>query len=154
MLSILKDILEDSVDFGWERARAFYTMLGRQVEQRRLLWSDTERILKLRLTHSRVSIPDSSTKPKRLAKIKTCAAFQKGSCDQPADHGQFHHVCDYCLRARSAVFPHSELKCRSKEGSNPKKRVEGGQHQPPLLTAKSRRKDISGTMKRVMLITN
>ena len=123
MLSILKDILEDSVDFGWERAKAFYTMLGRQVEQRRLLWSDTEQILKLRLTHSRVSIPDTSTKPKRqtmLAKIKTCAAFQKGSCDQPADHGQFRHVCDYCLRVRSAVFPHSELKCKSKEGSNPK----------------------------------
>ena len=123
MLSLLKDILEDCVDFGWEQARGFYAYLGNEVEQRRMKWSDTEQILKLRLTHARVALPAATTKPARqtiLAKIKTCAAFQKGSCDQTSDHGQYRHVCDFCLRSRSSIFPHAESDCRSKKGSTPK----------------------------------
>ena len=52
-LEILKEVMEDAVVFGWEQARAFYRMIGREEEQNPLEWTDTNKLLKLRLTHSR-----------------------------------------------------------------------------------------------------
>ena len=120
MLELLRDVMEDAVDFGWDRARSFYGMIGLGVEHRRLRWSDKEHILKLRLTHSRTVLPPPSTpKPQKQSnpttKIKTCAPFQKGSCDQTGDHNNFKHACDYCLRVRGLVFPHPEGECRTKK---------------------------------------
>ena len=117
MLEILQEVMEDAVDFGWERARAFYGMIGRQVEHKRLAWTDTNELLKLRLTHSRTVLPQQQSKqmkPGPKTPIKPCTPFQSGSCDQTSDHGQFKHVCDYCHRVRNLTFHHPESDCRTK----------------------------------------
>ena len=38
MLEILTEVLEDSIDFGWENARNYYLMIGQEIEQSRITW--------------------------------------------------------------------------------------------------------------------
>ena len=117
MLEILQDVMEDTVDFGWERARSFYDILGLEVEKKRLDWSDRQEILKFRLIHARSPAPTDTSRSPRVStntRIKPCAAFQSSTCDHTTDHGQFRHVCDYCYRARNMTFPHAEADCKTK----------------------------------------
>ena len=123
MLEILRDLMEDAVDFGWGRARAFYGMIGLDVEQRQLSWTDEQTILKMRLTHFRAETSGPYKKGQRqgnVVKNKVCAAFQTKSCDQIGDHGAFRHICDFCLRTKNQPFPHPEDECRSKMHTQPK----------------------------------
>ena len=123
MLCLLKDVLEDAVDFGWDRARNFYQFLGWEVEKGRLKWSDTQQILKYRLTHSRIVlpvVPEKTPRPNPPAKIKSCTPYQTGACDQTTDHGGYRHVCDFCLRVRSVTHQHPEKDCRSKRNATSK----------------------------------
>ena len=123
MLVILRDIMEDTVDFGWASARSFYAELGLQVEKRQLSWSDEQKIMALRFTHYRTVTPNSlagQQKNNNTQRGRACAAFQKGSCDQVGDHGPFKHICEYCLRTRNMTFPHPETECRTKRHAGSK----------------------------------
>ena len=123
MLEILLEVMEDAVDFGWDRARSFYGMVGLGVEHNEMGWADKQELLKMRLTHSRTVLPAQSTKPDKptsKAPIKACAAYQVGTCDQLADHTPYRHVCEYCLRVRNFSFHHPESECRTKRNNQPK----------------------------------
>ena len=123
MLQILQDVMEDAVDFGWDRARSFYGMVGLDVEHKRLDWHNTQELLKMRLTHARAGFPQGQIKAQKNnspAKVKTCAPFQTGECEHSSDHGAFKHICDYCLRVRSLSFPHAEGECKTKKHNQSK----------------------------------
>ena len=123
MLEILHDIMEDAVDFGWDKARSFYGAVGLDVEHKRLTWNSRQELLKLRLTHARTPTPQATPKqPKtnNVSKLKSCASYQTGTCDQSADHGGFRHICDYCLRVRNMAFPHPEEECKTKRHNQTK----------------------------------
>ena len=51
MLEILEMLMQDTVDFAWENARAFYKMLGVDVETGVRQWTDEEQISKMRLQY-------------------------------------------------------------------------------------------------------
>ena len=118
MLEILTEVLEDSIDFGWENARNYYLMIGQEIEQSRITWSDRQRMLQLRMTYSRIVLPPvSANNPKatNATRAKCCAPYQHGECDKEGDHAQFKHACDFCYRVKSKLFPHAERDCRSKK---------------------------------------
>ena len=63
MLPILKNLMQDSRDFSWPKARDFYRDLAAAVEQGTLRWSDSDAIHMLRMTECR------TLKPADLASI-------------------------------------------------------------------------------------
>ena len=118
MLDVLAEVLEDTVDFGWENARNYYLLVGQDVEQSRMTWNDKQRMMQLRMTHSRVVLPPNDSPKQKGAgavKAKCCAPFQRGTCDKEGDHGAFKHACDFCYRVKSKLFPHAEMDCKSKK---------------------------------------
>ena len=128
MLEVLSDVMEDTIDFGWENAKGFYNMVGQDIEQNKLDWNDKQALLQMRLTHSRTVLPPAQSKPNKpvgSARAKCCAAFQRGTCDQEGNHGPYKHACDYCYRTKNMFFPHPEPECKSKQFA-PSKNVQRG----------------------------
>ena len=123
MLEILLEVMEDAAKFGWENARAFYGVVGLEVEHKRIEWTDKQEILKLCLTHFRNAEVPAMLKTNRvvnMGNVKPCASYQTDTCDQNNDHAPFKHVCDYCFRVRNLTFHHPESECRTKRLHSPK----------------------------------
>ena len=57
MLPILRNLMQDSRDFSWKKARDFYRDLAAEVEKGNLKWSDTEAIHLMRMTACRTLKP-------------------------------------------------------------------------------------------------
>ena len=128
MLEIFQDVMEDTINFGWDRARSFYDMVGLDVEHKKLDWNDRQELLKMRLTHVRSGFASNQVRNQKspnAAIIKTYAPFQTGACDNTGDHGAFKHLCDYCLRVRNMSFPHPEGECKTKSTTSQKTHREG-----------------------------
>ena len=120
--------MEDSVDFGWDRARSFYGMVGLGVEHKSFDWANKQELLKLRLTHSRTIFPAEYTKqdkPVEKPPVKTCASYQIGTCDQLADHLRL------LLSCQKFVIPPSWGRVPHKTIEYNKKRVKGGSTSTP-----------------------
>ena len=119
MLELLRTLMQDASDFGWETARDFYESLGTDVERGDLRWEDTVLIQQMRMTYCRVVFPDKKeakepSKPQTRAapaNTKCCASYQKRECDQNRDHIPYTHACAYCFRMCSAIFRHPEADC-------------------------------------------
>ena len=134
MMGILNMLMEDSVDFAWENARAFYQMIGIEVEKGVRKWTDTEYIEKKRLIHSRTNIiekkeakDNKKAGPARgyAASVRCCALFQRHGCEHNRDHPPFTHGCTYCHKCTGVVYRHAEEDCyrKANEASkNDKKR--------------------------------
>ena len=123
MLEILQEVMEDAADFGWEKARAYYGMLGLDIEYNKLDWADKHEMLELRLTYAMTLSQDTQTKTSPTnprQPTKPCPSYQSGSCDQLSDHDHLRHVCDYCFRERNFTFHHPESECRTKRLHDPK----------------------------------
>ena len=123
MLEILKMLMQDTMDFAWENARAFYEMVGVDVEYGLKKWDDTEAIMKARLLHSRTVLPEKKenkeTKKPAGNKLagqgtKCCAPYQQRSCEQSRDHLPFVHACAYCAKATGVLYKHPETDCYRK----------------------------------------
>ena len=152
MLPILKNLMQDSRDFSWKKAKDFYRDLAVEVEQGHLKWSDTAQINMLRMTECRtlkpadlasiqgfasapvahsngnsnatdvqgtnanVSKPRSSQSPRppprpAPADTQPCVPYQSRSCAQKGNHGEFSHVCAYCMRVKKILCSHAEVDC-------------------------------------------
>ena len=130
MLEVLRDILEDSVDFSWQNAKAFFRSTALQVEQGKLKWSDYEVIQKRRFIQCRVNkstnnamvVPKKSTK--QLSQGSSCcAAFQTGVCDKRFDHAPFVHACSYCWANKGILVKHREIDCHTLANKEASKNV-------------------------------
>ena len=51
MWDLLKEIMEDAVEFPWSNVRNFFWIVGSQVENDRLDWADVLKIKRLRAKH-------------------------------------------------------------------------------------------------------
>ena len=135
MLRIFTMVMQDSMDYSWSNARAFYEMVGIAVEKKELQWGDSDAIREMRMTYSRAVFPDkqdnkdSKEGPKQLRQappaMKCCVAFQRKTCEQNKDHTPFTHACSYCHRVCGALCRHAEDDCMRKmtdESKNGKKR--------------------------------
>ena len=125
MFELLGDILEDSVDFTWLNAKAFFKSIARDVEKGRLNWSDKDIIQKRRFTISRVFKPNNNnfkypadTNSNFVKQMPSggscCALFQTNECDKKFDHGAYLHSCAYCWKHKNMLYKHSESQCFSK----------------------------------------
>ena len=128
MTGILEMIMQDTIDFSWANALAFYEMLGLEVEEGVITWEDKAAIMDKRVTHCRTNFPEkkeakeqqaTSAKPKP-ALSKCCALFQRASCLQSRDHPPFMHACAYCFKTVSGVFRHTEADCARKAADEAK----------------------------------
>ena len=119
MLTLLGVVMQHSVEYSWENARAFFQDIGIGVEKDRMGWSDEAKIMNLRFTHSRNRGPErrenseSAKPPLKIAApgTKACAAYQSHTCEQQRDHAPFTHSCSYCLRVCNALCRHAEADC-------------------------------------------
>ena len=134
MLDILGMLMQDTIDFKWENARAFYEMLGVDVESGVREWTDADQIMNMRLIHSRANLTDKKeekeTKKPGFGKmngatVRCCALYQKRTCEHTRDHHPFTHGCTYCQRVAGLVCRHPEEECYRKannESKNAQKR--------------------------------
>ena len=120
MEGMLQNLMQDTMDFSWANARAFYEFVGIDVESGILHWEDEDRIREMRFTYSRAALTtrretrETPSKPALLPatpNMRCCMPFQKRDCSQMGDHGTFTHACAYCVRARSALCRHPEDEC-------------------------------------------
>ena len=128
MKDLLKDIMQDAMDFSWGNARAFYQLVGVDVESGILSWDDERRISKMRFTYSRAALPQrrelkDNTRPPLTpasANMRCCMPYQTRECSQTGDHAPFTHACAYCARARTALCRHPEDECMRKANDSSK----------------------------------
>ena len=119
MTRILRMLMQDTMDFSWSNALALYKMIGVDVENGVMDWSDKAMIQEMRFTHSRTVFPDKmenkeASKPTPKAApsdMRVCTPFQTQACPQERDHPPFTHACAYCHRTCASVCRHSEAVC-------------------------------------------
>ena len=122
MNRILRMMMQDAMDFSWSNARALYQMIGIEVEQGTMEWTDTDIIREMRFMHSRAVFPEKEKEKKEQQAQKpapkqaptgtrACVAYQTRACDQANDHSPFVHACAYCLKACNLLFRHAENDC-------------------------------------------
>ena len=120
MLGILRMLMQDAMDFSWEGVRAFYQMIGVDVETGDRRWTDSDDIRDLRMMHSRVTpLEKKDTRDGKKAGggrqnpsvVRCCALYQKRACELNRDHMPFSHVCAYCHKATGMMCRHAEDEC-------------------------------------------
>ena len=122
MWDLLKAVLEDAVEFSWPNVRNFFWIVGNQVENDRLAWSETVKIEKMRAKYSqkhelevKPHKPDTQQTPQAPAeRLRYCGPYQRGQCTERGDHAGLKHMCAHCFRVKSMPYPHPEAECRRK----------------------------------------
>ena len=80
--------MQDMIDFSWENARGFYELVGLDVEQAAMKWTDEEVVKEMHMTYSRTVFPPrrenkeaaSEARPALKpapAGMRCCAPFQR-----------------------------------------------------------------------------
>ena len=130
METVLKDFMQHSIELSWPNARAFYELVGVDVEKGVLTWDDEVRINNMRTANARASLSQrKSVKETPTARppltpapsnMRCCMPYQKRECTQDRDHTPYTHACTYCARGRSAYCRHPEDECMRKANDAPK----------------------------------
>ena len=130
MWDILKGLMEDASEYPWHNVKNFFWVVGSHVENGRLEWADTVPIQQLRVKHAQKHDPPvkkQSTPAASSEKLRYCGPYQRGNCQEKADHAGLKHICAYCYRVKSAQFPHPEAECRRKNTDEVPKNARGGE---------------------------
>ena len=129
MLSLLKDMMNDVSQYGWNQIRNFYKILASGIEMARYDWTDTSQIASIRAqyAHRQVQQPFrqnsrngvmghqvANSAALQNGSAKLCVLFQKGECRFQATHEEWMHVCAHCFNVDGLVFNHAEKDCRRK----------------------------------------
>ena len=129
MEAMLQNLMQDTMDYSWANARAFYEFVGIDVESGILRFEDEDRIRDMRFTYARAASgprrepKEATTRPALLPatpNMRCCMPFQKRECPQMGDHTPFTHACAYCARVRSALCRHPEAECMRKANDSSK----------------------------------
>ena len=139
MMRMLLNLMQDAMEFSWVNARAFYEMIGQDVEHGVLKWSDERIIHEKRMTYARTVFPvrkeaGAQQKPpltQALPGTKCCIPYQRHSCEQDRDHHPYVHACAYCLKTKTAICRHAEDDCYRKSSDASKNVKQGGSGNPP-----------------------
>ena len=129
MLSLLKDLMNDISQYGWNQIRNYYKILASGIEMARYDWTDTSQIASIRAqyAHRQVQQPlrqnsrsgvmgyyAANSAALQNGSAKICILFQKGECRFQANHEEWMHVCAHCFNVDGLVFNHAEKDCRRK----------------------------------------
>ena len=120
MLSHLRELMHDAMDFPWHNVRNFHGVVLNQMELARISWQDGQTIENLRRTYSRRSDGvHEQTSPSGQQTPLCCFRYQRGDCPHPHDHrtsrGLLKHMCAFCLNITGSQFPHAEVDCERKK---------------------------------------
>ena len=128
MWNLLKDVMEDATEYPWANVLNFFLVVGSNIENDRLRWTDTDEIQKLRIKHSQKhEIVQKKAQQQAPEKPTYCGPYQKGQCPEKGDHAGVRHICAYCLRVNAGQYPHPETNCRRKGVPEVPKNVKGGE---------------------------
>ena len=130
MWNVLKGIVEDATEYPWHNVKNFYWILASHVENERMEWTDDAEIHKLRAKHAQKYEAPNTQQPvqsTQAEKLRYCGPYQKGTCQEKADHAGQKHMCAFCYRAKGAAYPHPELECRRKTSEEASKNGRGGE---------------------------
>ena len=139
MIRLLKNLMQDSMEFSWANARGFYEHIGLDVEYGIMQWADEQVIHEKRMTYARTIFParkdvKEQQKPALLPappNTKCCAPYQRKACEHDRDHHPFVHACAYCHRTKTAICRHPEEECYRKTNDATKNGRAGGTTAPP-----------------------
>ena len=127
MWSLLRNIMEDATEYPWALLKNFFWILGSNVENDRMKWSDTQAIEHLRYKYAqKYELPAKKAQTSATEKLKYCGPYQSGSCAEKGDHAGLRHICGYCYRTKSSPYPHPERDCRRKTSNEAPKNEKGG----------------------------
>ena len=97
MISYLGDLMEDTLDFSWQGAKAAHAVLLCEMERGSLSWEDTERIDRVRRAHAQKYIPSGKQNQKY----------------HDVNGRLNRHICAFCLTL-DKQHNHSEKNCNNK----------------------------------------
>ena len=128
MITILRAVMQDTINYSWTNALGFYENLGIAVEMGEMAWSDKEAIRDKRLAYPRTGGPEkketkeiTAAAPKPKPQLsRCCAPYQNNTCQQQRDHPPFMHACAYCFKTVAAVYKHTESTCARKTSDEAK----------------------------------
>ena len=86
------------------------------VEEGRLTWADSTQWAINRLSASQIAMANSQVtgQGQHQGQKKICRFYTEGNCTHEGNHGQFRHVCFFCIKqGRSNTHP--EIKCLLKQ---------------------------------------
>ena len=129
MLEMLENLMEDTIDFKWSNAKAFFRSVGLEIERGKLSWDNAMEIQKRRLIQCRVvkstAVPSKPQPEVRKMRAfnpiyTACVAYQTSSCDKDHDHLPYVHACSFCYANRNQVCKPKEAQCFFKPKDSPK----------------------------------
>ena len=106
--------MTDAVSLPWPTVRAAWASSMHQVEEGHLSWTDSTQWAINRLSASQVALADTQTTTQSAPPRRPCRYFNEGSCSHEGHHGNYSHVCSYCMKqGRSSNHP--EARCNTKQ---------------------------------------
>ena len=138
MLLLLQNLMQDAMEFSWANARAFYDIVGQDVEQGLMKWTDEQAIYQKRMTYARTIFPvRKEQQPTQKAPLtpappgtKCCTPYQRHTCEQDRDHHPYVHACAYCHKTKAVICRHPEDDCYRKTNDASKNVKQGGTGSP------------------------
>ena len=134
MWDFLKNLMEDAAEFPWANVLNFFLIVGSQIENDRLKWSDMGTIGKLRVKHAQKHELVVKKEPSPVVttatpteKLRYCGPYQRGQCAERGDHGGLKHMCAFCYKTKATPYPHPEADCRRKAAAEQPKNARGGE---------------------------
>ena len=103
--------LKDATSLPWQAVRAAYGNSMHEVEQGTLTWDNQMQWAINRLSTSQIDMANSNTV---MNQQKLNKYFNENSCQHEGNHGQFRHVCSFCVKSGKS-FSHPETKCYAKQ---------------------------------------
>ena len=116
----LRELMLDSRQYGWEKARSFHALVLAQMEQGRLDWLNSNGI---QYERQRRGYQPSPPRGKQLLprppqiftrKVELCNLYQDGNCPEQSHHNGLKHVCSYCYHKIGCTFKHPMVSCNRK----------------------------------------
>ncbi len=117
----LCEIMLDSRQYGWEKARSFHALILAQMEQGRLTWLDSAGIQYERQRRGYLPSPPrekhaiSKYLPPSQEKIELCTFYQADNCPKDTNHNGLKHACSYCFTKLGRTFRHPLVSCNIKK---------------------------------------
>ena len=104
MLEYMADLMEDAQDFSWASAKACHAVVLCRMEEGKVVWSDTERIDRVRRSYAQKVLSNKTTATSNgngeKNKALVCKFYQDGSCSHTKDHTtggrRYKHNCSSC----------------------------------------------------------
>ena len=113
MLSQMSMAMRDAISLPWSAVRSAWAVSMTEIEEGRLLWSDSMQWSLNRISNSQLAVLNSNSVVPSGQKIRICRFYNEGSCNNDTHHGAYRHFCSICYK-QGRSLTHPEFKCSSR----------------------------------------